>query len=98
VDADKLKKFLNEQSYDYDEVVRRWKERGWLAVDNEKGKHRLTKKVNMGSDAPRLVVIRRSAFDQLEESAPAPEADPPVSALGAKRKASSLNLESFIDD
>jgi uncharacterized protein (DUF927 family) len=63
---DRLKKVLQEEGFDLEGILRTWRDRRWLDTDKEKKTSRLKKKIKIGDETPRLIVINRAAFDKLE--------------------------------
>ncbi|HEU4751919.1 MAG TPA: hypothetical protein VFU47_02345, partial [Armatimonadota bacterium] len=57
-----LRDILTQQGYQPDAILIGWRDRGWL--DCEAGK--TSRKVRIGENTPRMVVIRRTAIDGLE--------------------------------
>jgi hypothetical protein len=92
---DRLKKVLEEQGFEYDAVVRTWKDRGWIETDNEKGKNRFTKKTRFDDTTPRLIMIRRAAVEESKDQT----ADAESNTTTGKDDAAcvSFNPECFVD-
>jgi putative DNA primase/helicase len=87
-----LKEIVQKEDFEWDAVRQSWRERGWLETD----KDRFTKKMRVGRENSNLIVIRRRAFDDLEDNSP--EVDSPSPANIIQRDRPSLNPDDFISE
>lgn len=70
----KLDEILKKGEFDWDAIKRSFRDRGWLDLAESERNERYDKKLRgTGGKLERLIVIRRSAFDQIEGDSP--EAD-----------------------
>jgi len=64
----RLDVILKEGGFEPESTVRAWRDRGWLELEKEGGTSRTQKKVRVGEDTVRLVVIPAEAFDAAEKA------------------------------
>lgn len=60
-----LKKLLKDHNHDPDSILRTWRDRGWL--DTSGDRKRLQKKLRIGGEETRMVVIKRTAIEEATE-------------------------------
>jgi hypothetical protein len=92
---DRLQKVLEERDFEYDAVLRTWKDRGWIETDKEKGKRRFSKKTRVDGTSARLIMLRRDALEEPEDHTE----DAACDATTGKDQDTcvSLNPEDFVD-
>lgn len=62
----KLKEILEAQGFEYDPIIRVWREREWIDAESSK---RLTKKIHYDGKVSRMIVIQRKALEGNEDYA-----------------------------
>jgi hypothetical protein len=62
----KLRKFLADEAFDVDAILRTWLDRGWLITGPDASRpSRISKKVRIGNGSAWAVVVKREAFNAI---------------------------------